>query len=211
MRNCFFLPVFLLMGSSSVGFNWCEQPASVPVKQKSHHSITSTHAGTWIEDFRKLRDALYKNDTVSVKSFFKLPLLNNSNDIWYLVLTEKELDKKKINATRITPFTEKDFHHYYKKIFPAAFLKCLLTIKTGQLYKQGAAESVTVKEGNTTTVKLYASFDKKGQLFTLNTAYNTVFKDEDGQVMDGGESNVIYTFRVLNNGHLQFLYLALAG
>ncbi|MBL0356811.1 MAG: hypothetical protein IPP72_07890 [Chitinophagaceae bacterium] len=161
MRNFFFLPVFLLIGSSSFCVSPPESVAFVITIQKSGHAIKDTNTKTWVNDFRTFRDALYKNDTAAIKSFFKFPLLNKSNDIWYLVLTEKELNTKKISAGKITPFTEKDFHHYYKKIFPAAFVKCLLKIKSDRLYRQEAVETPEFKEGGASTVKMYAAFDKK--------------------------------------------------
>jgi hypothetical protein len=145
-----------------------------------------------------------------MKTFFKFPVLNPANEIWYLVLNEKELEQKNLTGTIIS-FTEKDLNKYYKKLFPESFVKAVLKIKSEQLYLKSKAETPELKDTTSTTVKMYASVDKAKGILTLNLSYNTAWKEGDEGVSDGGESNVIYSFRILKNKHLQFMYVRIAG
>jgi hypothetical protein len=163
-----------------------------------------------IESFKTFRDAVYNNDTATIKSYFSFPFENFANEIWYLVLTEKELEAKNLGMGEITPFTEKDFNRYYKKLFPKQFVKALLKVKSADLFNNGKVESPEIKDGNT-SITIYASLDKEESTLTLNVAYNTAWQEKSGEIMDGGESNVIYNFRMLNNGQLLFLNVRLAG
>ncbi|MES2847961.1 MAG: hypothetical protein V4685_02810 [Bacteroidota bacterium] len=40
---------------------------------------TDTTTKKWIDDFKSFRDAVYKNDTAKLKTFFKFPALNPAN------------------------------------------------------------------------------------------------------------------------------------
>jgi len=162
----------------------------------------------WIDDFKLFRTAVYQNDKATVKQYFKFPLYNDGNELWFLVLSEKEYDK--ISGNKKNPFLEKDFDKYYSKIFPLAFKKSILKIKTDDLFKSGNAESAEFKESNT-SYKMYATYDKKLRTLSLNLAYNTVTKDKDGNIEDGGESNVIYNFVIDKTGHIFFKEVRLAG
>lgn len=170
---------------------------------------TDTSVKSWIDDFKTFRDAVYRGDATVLKNWFSFPVLNPANEIWYLVLNEKELAEKKL-TNKITAFTEADFDKYYKKLFPVNFSKALLKIKSAQLNKQGRVETPEVKDTNNTIVKMYADIDKRKNTLTLNLSYTSSWKEEGGEVADGGESNVIYVFRIIKN-HLQFMYVRLAG
>ncbi len=190
---------------------------SPPVKNSTEYSpikiaddTTDTTTKKWIDDFKSFRDAVYKNDTAKLKTFFKFPVLNPANEIWYLVLNEKELEQKNLTGTIIS-FTEKDLNKYYKKLFPESFVKAVLKIKSEQLFKKRKAETPELKDTTTTTIKMYASVDNGKSILTLNLSYNTAWKEGDEGVSDGGESNVIYSFRIIKNRHLQFMYVRIAG
>lgn len=163
-----------------------------------------------IESFKHFRDALYQNDLEALKSFFTFPIMNPSNEVWYLVLDEKELQAKKLEVGQAAPFTEKDFERYYKKLFPKSFVNRLLKIKSVDLFASNEAESPALKEGRT-AVKLYASVDENEMVLTLNLSYSTAWKEKNGEAVDGGESNVIYTFNMLYSGKLHFMNVQLAG
>lgn len=163
----------------------------------------------WIADFKILRDAVYQNDKAKVMSFFTFPIMNPSNEIWFLVLSENEREAKNLTAS-IAPFTENDFYKYYKKLFPPAFTKTILKIKSAELFNKGEAQSDEIKVGNTTHT-MYASVDKETNVLSLNLSYNTVWKDDNGEITDGGESTVIYSFKIVKNAHLQFMYIRIAG
>lgn len=164
-------------------------------------------AKLWIEDFRAFRNAVYRRDTAEVKKFFKFPL---KGDTWFLVLSEKELQSKSTND-KFGVFSAADFNRYYSKIFSVHFITALLKIKSDELYNKGEYETAALRENSTTTYKMHASFDKEEQRLSLNLNFNVVEKDEQGEVIDGGESTVIYIFRVLKTGHLQFDKIMLAG
>jgi len=170
--------------------------------------IKKKEPGAWIDDFKLFRTAVYQNDKAAVKQYFKFPLNDDGDELWYLVLSEKEYDK--ISGKKKNPFLEKDFDKYYSKIFPLSFKKSILKIKADELVKSGNAESSEFKEGNT-SYKMYATYDKKLRTLSLNLAYNTVIKDKDGNIEDGGESNVIYNFIINKAGHIIFKEVRLAG
>ncbi len=162
---------------------------------------------SWIDDFKSFRNAVYNNDTAKLKSYFSFPV-SGTNDIWYILLDGKEFEEKKINDT--TRFTESDFSKYHKKLFTNYFIKALLKIKSEDLLKKGKSQSPTIKDGDT-NIHLYASYSKKEKIVTLNLSYNTPGKEKDGVMLDGFESNVIYSFRILKNNRLQFVKVMIAG
>lgn len=162
---------------------------------------------SWIDDFKSFRIALYNNDITRLKNYFSSPVKNN-NDIWYLLLDQQELEQRNVEA-RNKDFTEADFNKYYRKLFPESFIKALLKIKAVGLTKEGESESPIIIDKNT-SIKLYASFDKKAKMLTLNLSYATKWEQE-GENVEVGESNIIYSFRVLRNNRLQFVKVELAG
>lgn len=162
---------------------------------------------SWIDDFKAFRNAVYNNDTAKLKSYFSFPV-SGTNDIWYILLDGKELQEKKIDDS--TQFTESDFSKYHKKLFTNYFIKALLKIKSIDLLKKGKSQSPTIKDGDT-NIKLYASYNRKEKTLTFNLSYNTPWKEKDGVVLDGGESNIIYSFRILKNNRLQFVKVMIAG
>lgn len=202
--------LFILFPASVIFLFSFDVPQKLPTGNTLYSRPPAYSAAKeWIDDFKLLRDAVYKNDKAKVKGFFTFPVLNPANEIWFLVLTEKEREAKKL-ADTITPFEERDFDKYYKKLFPAAFINTLLTIKSAELFNKGEAESAERKQDNATT-RMYASVDKENSVLVLNLSYSYVWKDENGEVTDGGESTVIYSFKILRNGHLQFMHIRLAG
>lgn len=179
-----------------------------PSEQKQ---IQINDTSTWVNDFRLFRTAVYQHDTLAIKKYFKFPVLNTNNEIWYLVLSEKEMSAKKFSSKKLVPFLEKDLRKYYSKIFPASFIKSLLKVKTEVLYKKGYFETAELHEDSTTSCRMYVTYEKRTGTLTLNLACNSIIKDEDGNILDGGESNVIYYFRVQKNGRLLFKEIRLAG
>lgn len=166
----------------------------------------------WIEDFKLFRTAVYSNDVAAVKKYFKFPVLNAGNEIWYLVLTEKEYEKRGITGNKgIVAFKEEDLTKYYKKIFTEPFVQSLLKIKSEELYKKNTFETPAQNKGDYTKYKMYVNYDVETGILSFNLAYNTVLKDKKGNVEDAGESNVIYNFSVEKDGHIFFKEIRLAG
>jgi hypothetical protein len=172
----------------------------VPFKQKD-----TTY---WVDNFRQFRDALSKNDKTKAKEFLDLPFQNEGNEIWYLAYSDNEKATDKLNEN-VKPFTEKDFDKYFNKIFTKQLVKCLLKIKTDDLYKNGKSESPEIKDSSA-TYKLYVTFDKTDKTIELNLAIKTPYKISDTEY-EAGESNFIYRFRILKNGHIKLKRILIAG
>lgn len=154
---------------------------------------------SWIDDFKAFRDAAYTGNKEKLKTYFNFPIQNDPNEIWYLTAAGEAPDAS-------SPFTEKDWDTHHAKIFPPAFVKSLLKIKSAELYEKGEAESPDLKE-DSTVYKMMAAFDKKENLLSLNLAFTTV--PEEGE--DAIESNIIYTFSILPDGRLKFKKINIAG
>jgi hypothetical protein len=162
----------------------------------------------WVDNFRQFRDALYRADKSKAKAFFDFPFTNETNEIWYLAYAGNDEAIDKLGAT-VKPLTEKDFDKYFNKLFSPELIKCLLPIKTDELYKKGKSESPEVKSGST-TYKLYATYTKADSTIELNLATKTSYKVSATEY-DASESNYIYYFQVLPNGHIKFKKLLMAG
>jgi len=162
----------------------------------------------WIDNFKKFRNAVYQNDRVKVKQFIDFPILNENNEIWYLVYEGNGKALKSL-SDKIKPFTEKDFDKYYEKLFPTKFITSILKVKSEELFKSGSFETQELK-ADSTTYKMYARFHKATNLLELNLAWNTPIKNRDGTV-DPGEGNISYEFVVVKNGQIKFKQVRLAG
>jgi hypothetical protein len=172
----------------------------VPFKQKD-----TTY---WVDNFRQFRDALYKNDKTKAKEFLDLPFQNEGNEIWYLAYSDNEKEADNLNK-KVKPFTEKDFDKYFNKIFTKQLVKCFLKIKTDDLYKSGKSESPEIKDSST-TYKLYVTFDKTDKTIEIDLATKTPYKISDTEY-EAGESNFIYRFQILKNGHIKLKRILIAG
>lgn len=69
---------------------------------------------TWIQSFREFRDAVYRDDKTKVKSFFDFPVMNQNNEIWYLVYDQNEIQTNRLTG-RVKPFTGSDFDKYFHR------------------------------------------------------------------------------------------------
>jgi len=62
----------------------------------------------WIDDFRAFRDAVYHNEQEKVKGFTELPIVSESNDIWYIAYGgDDKMEAALPNGGK--PFTGDDF------------------------------------------------------------------------------------------------------
>jgi hypothetical protein len=189
-------------------------PLSYSAKAKNFTDTKSFNTAdtlTWIDHFKILRTAIYQHNTAAVKRYFRFPVLNPNNEIWYLVLSESQVSKKKITGNRLVPFNEKDMVQHFNKIFPAAFIKGILKVKTDVLYKKGYFETEEQADDSATKYRMYVTYEKKSGLLFFNLACKTKIKDGEGSITDYAESNVIYYFQVLKNSRLVFKEIRLAG
>jgi len=162
----------------------------------------------WIDNFRQFRDAIYQKDIAKTKAFFSFPVLRVGNEIWYLAYDGNEQQLKAL-PDKPKPFTEKDLEKYYSKLFTRSFINSLLKVKTDILFSKGSFETPAIKEGAQTFI-LYAEYDKATRELTLNLASKTPVDTGNGEE-EMGEFNIIYSFKVLPNGHIKFSHVAMAG
>jgi hypothetical protein len=194
-----------------------DSSSSYIVISPSGHISFSEHASTmrqdnlsWLNDFRAFRDAVFLRNKTRVKTFIDFPIMNESNEIWYLVSGGYEKKAGQF-SDKTRPFTASDFDKYFDKLFSKRFINSILKIKSEELYKNGEYETVELKEGNATTYKMYATVYKDKKALSLHVWSNTVHKDENGEVLDGGEYSIIYNFTIAESGQLKFVQVRLAG
>ncbi len=173
-------------------------------------SVQQQDSSSWIQEFRNFRAAVYEQDKNKVKLFIDFPIMNENNEIWYLVYGENE-KALKLLSDKPKPFTEKDFDKYFDKIFTKHFVKTILKLKTEELFKKGETETIELNDGKATSYKMYAIYDKANKTLSLNLASNTVQKDTSGEILDGGEFNVIYYFNIPQTGKIKFYQVRIAG
>ena len=178
-----------------------------PVQSLKQAGI-QTDTSYWVLNFRKLRELLYTKNKNAAKAFFSFPLTNKESEIWWLVTDRAGMNGRIPNKAK--PFTEKDFDKYFRQLFPDAFSRCLLKIKADELYQKGSFETALITDSSS-SYKIYAAYDPVKKTVELNFSQNTVYKDENGEITDGGEFNIIYFFRITAKGHLHFVKLMLAG
>lgn len=172
----------------------------MPFKQKD--------TAYWVENLKHFRDALYKKDKSKAKEYLDFPFKNEGNEIWYLAYSDNDKATENLNQN-VKSFTEKDFDKYFDNIFTKQLVKCFLKIKTDELYKTGKSESPEIKDSST-KYKLYVTFDKATKIVELNLATKTPYKITDTEY-EVGESNFIYQFAVLKNGHIKLKRILIAG
>ena len=176
----------------------------------SFNNKTIGDSTKWINNFKEFRNAVYKKDKAKVKKFINFPVLSSGNQIWYLAYNGNEKALNLLND-KTKPFTEKDFYLYFDKIFSKLFINAILKIKTNELNNKGETESIELNDGKATTYKMIATFEKSTYSLSLNLASNTIEKDTNGEILDGGEFNIIYQFEISSTGQLKIKQVELAG
>ncbi len=163
----------------------------------------------WIADFKKFRDAVYKNDKAAIKSFIDFPLMNENNEIRDLAYLNEEITPETQDENQIKPFTEIEFDKRYSNIFPRHFIKSILKVKTDSLLKYGKYETIDLNEQDTLIYKIYTDVDS-GKILRLHLWTNRPIKLENGE-FDAAEFSIIYEFDIINSKHLKFSRVRLAG
>lgn len=163
-----------------------------------------------ILDFRNFRSALFSQKMDSVKMFFTFPVMNVNNEIWYLVLDEKEIDAKKLSDA-IQPFTAADFDKYATKLFPAYFIKSLLKVKSESLFKTGICETPLITEKNHTSYNMVATVDSTSLQLVLSLSVNEIAAGGKGYNSEKIEYSIIHIFDIVQGRHLKFKEIRMAG
>lgn len=204
------------------GIYSCGNKSSGNIPQSTADSIidrtadSTTHKqdtlnSSWINNFRDLRNAIYQDDVNKIKTYFRFPVLNTNNEIWSVALTDSTDIFTGVSADTITPFTEKDFARYYKKLFTKEFINAILTIKSDELFKKNRASTELFNSDSATIYSMSASVDKEDHTLNLNLSFNTAVTDENGNFLDPGEASIHYTFAIQNDGRLLFKEIRIAG
>jgi hypothetical protein len=165
----------------------------------THTAFAATDSsGTWIDQVRTLRDAIYKHDKETAKTFFTFPY--NNPEFWYIFGVPKLAEKE-------APLTEKSFDLYFDKIFDKAFVTSFLKIKTKDLYEKGTANTAELTDDHEEYYNMEATFDKAKHTLTLQlSGYN---KKNDPE-LGGGEYAIFYVFKI-KDGKLKFDKIFMAG
>lgn len=168
----------------------------------------SSNCTNWVNSFREFRSAIYAHDKAKASKFVDFPILDVGNEIWYLAYGYDERISQLPNT--IKPFTEQDFHKYFDNLFSKRFINAILKIKSEELYKKGMFGIGEFQEGDDTTYGIDGTFNKEECSLQLQLLSNTVVRDENGQVQDGGESSITYEFAV-KSGEIKLVQIWLAG
>ena len=167
-------------------------------------SFTQKDTSYWIYNFRQFRDAVYQNDIAKAKAFVDFPFVGETNDIWYL-LNAKVFEKM---GDKIKPLTEAEFARYFNSLFPKNFVKCLLKVKTDELYRKGSYDTPFVEDSLASeSSMMYTTLDKSDNTLELNLSSRTA-SNEDG---DTAEFSIIYHFQITRKGHIKLKSVGLAG
>ncbi|MBS1513277.1 MAG: hypothetical protein JST86_20745 [Bacteroidetes bacterium] len=165
----------------------------------------------WVTSLNAFRKAVVSGNKAAVKKYFEFPVKNFGNEIWKLVLTEKEIEAKHLYGGTIIPFSETDFDQYCTKLFPDAFNKSMQLINTSVLKRKNETASPLLKQSEKVTYKMYVSYDDETKTITLNLGYKTKGCNPADKAIEVGENNVLYYFSVKENGSIIFKEVRLAG
>lgn len=155
----------------------------------------------WLNEFVTFRDALYRKDLNTLKSFIDFPI--RSENIWYLAYSDMDIQ---IDVEE--PFTEKHFDKTYDKIFSMEYTDRLLKVKSKELFKTGAYETHELKKENV-SFKIYSDFDKTKNILRIQLNFTYYFNDDENNWVTT-ESAEIFEFKLKNN-KMKWVEIYLAG
>lgn len=198
------------MDSNAVGTNLNEH--QIPERRFGSYRDSIKN---WVESFVLFRDAIYKRDKIIGKTFFKFPIINTNNEIWYLIYEDNDKQLKRIPDT-IKPFSEKDLDDNFNIIFTQAFRKSLLKIDTTELHNKFESQTEVLSEPDDpkSTYQTFARMDTTNNEFTLSIVYRSIVivKDENENPLEEmSEFSVIYVFNVIDKKYIEFEEIRLAG
>ncbi len=166
---------------------------------------------TWIDDFRNFRSAVYNNDLPKLKTYINFPFDDPGSTIFHLAnLSEKEWTERKAKLKNSDLFYKEDFERYHQKIFDERFEKCILKIKSEDLFTKQISRTKMFAEKDI-VYQLVAEYDEGGNTLSLNMTFGNNFRDESGNLISEGENNIIYQFKVIGNKKLRLYRIDVAG
>ncbi len=161
----------------------------------------------WLEEFVAFRDAVYRQDLQAIKGFVDFPM--EPGLIWDLAYSEDSPEYQSAVKNN-SPFTEKHFDATYKKIFSPDFTKCILKVKSKELFEKGEYSTQRLIKDNVTH---FIIADYRTDDFTLRLSllkHTLIIFDDDDSEPFNAESSVIYFFKLINN-KLKFTGVQMAG
>jgi len=166
---------------------------------------------TWLNDFKNFRQAVYNKDLKKLKTYFNFPLADEGGTIWHLCnLSPPEAKKRKTLFANPDLFYEEDFDKYYVRIFNKDFTKCLLKVKSAELYNNLQTETPEFADEDQSFL-MYADYYEEDKNLVLNIAYHNNGTDFEMNEISEGEHNIIYTFNVVDGKYLVLRRIDIAG
>lgn len=165
-----------------------------------------TAVNNWIDDFRNFRTAVYQKDIAKQNTYFNFPINADTTQIWDLVYNDSMNDRpQNLPGT----FTEKDFLKHQSAIFPDAFIKSLLKVKSEKITQKEGYTTPKIKDGKNEFC-MVANYDKASATLQLALSFSGG-TDADGNYVSEGEYAIIYFFKISDNRYLKFDKVLFAG
>jgi hypothetical protein len=179
---------------------------SVKPYPKAAAASPYTAVNNWIDDFRNFRTAVYQADIDKQKTYFNFPVNADTTQIWDLVYNDDANDRpQNLPGT----FTDKDFLKHRSAIFPSAFIKSLLKVKSEKITQKDGYTTPQIKDGKDVFF-MVAYYDKAGATLQLTLSFSGG-TDPDGNYVSEGEYAIIYFFKISDNKYLKFDKVLFAG
>lgn len=178
---------------------------------KKREILAYVEVKTWIDDFRNLRSAIYNDDVPKLETYFNFPFDDKGKSIFDLCkLSKDDWDLRYTSLRNPDMFYESDLQKYHRLIFDEKFTKCILKIKSEELFTKHINRT-QMFENTDIVYQMVAEYFPKDNLLRLNMAFGNNFKDDDGNLVSEGEHNVIYTFKVVGHKKLKLERIDVAG
>ena len=173
MRLLLFIVVLLSFISCKEGTN--QKIIETPLKVNDSSNVNDE----WVEDFKKLRNAVYDNDIAVIKTYFNFPI--QGNEIWELAYWGEEFMPEQEFVDAKKGFKEEDFDKRYNNIFNEHFTKALLKINLDKLFENKSYQATGSGQG--ISYEIIATV-QKNQL-KLQFEYNKLHQDPWGNTKAG--------------------------
>lgn len=178
---------------------------------KKREILAYVEVRTWIDDFRNLRSAIYNDDIAKLETYFNFPFDDKGKSILGLCnLSKEDWDLRYTSLRNPDIFYESDLQKYHELIFDEKFTKCILKIKSEELFTKHIDQTIMF-ETTDIVYQMVAEFFPEDNLLRLNMAFGNNFKDDDGNLVSEGEHNVIYSFKVIDRKKLKLERIDVAG
>lgn len=165
----------------------------------------------WIDDFKEFRQAVDQKDLATLKTYFDFPFDDQGKTIFHLCnLTDTEWAKRKEKYDNAELFYEEDLEKYHDRIFNKEFLEMILKIKSDRLLKTHSFETQLIEKGDG-IYQMFVDYNNEENTLILNMAIGNSAKDENGEYVSEGESNIIYRFKITEGQKLKLARIDIAG